>query len=168
MNLFRVKPLSMEVVGVLNFPVKVTAFLLRCSTVCERALGIHIPHHYPLLPPASTLNSHHVIKSVVFTLLRLDKKDRYSMKKKEFQPAGGKKGNKMPRSAPVYSCLLPPTSRISHGALGPLTNSAACLCRLPRSRERLSCVISLLCYTWRTLPLALSNTHTYTCRCSGE
>ncbi|KAJ4924148.1 hypothetical protein JOQ06_000388, partial [Pogonophryne albipinna] len=27
-------------------------------------------------PPASTLNSHHIIKSVVFALLRLDKKDR--------------------------------------------------------------------------------------------
>lgn len=89
-------------VDVVNSPVKVLASLLRCSSVCERALGIHIP---PLVS-APTLNSHHVIKSVVFALLRLYKKDRYNMKKhtqQRFRRRRKKRGNKMPRSAPVYS-----------------------------------------------------------------
>lgn len=130
MNILGVKPLNTKVVGVLNFPVKVTAFLLRCSTVCERALGIHIPYHCP--PPASTLNSHHVIKSVVFALPRLDKKDRYSMKKKK--NSTGKREERK-QNASVCSCLLPPTSCISHGALGPLT-AALPVCAVYRDRER--------------------------------
>lgn len=151
MNILKVKPLYTEVVSVLNFPVKVTAILLRCSTVCERALGIHIPHHYP--PPASTLNSHHVIKSVVFALLRLDKKDRYSIKKKK--KINWQEGRKETKCLGLL--LFTPTHVMykSWGS-GASDCGAACLCRLPRSRERLSCVISLLCYTWRTLPLALS------------
>lgn len=141
------------------------AFLLRCSAVCERALGIHILH--PLPPPASTLNSHHVIKSVVFALLRLDKKARYNMKKKK-KSRNWREGRRETKCLGLL--LFTPTHVMYKSwALGPFDCSAACLCRLPRSRERLSCVISLLSYTWRTLPLALalalSNTHTHTRRC---
>lgn len=57
-DLLKVLPVNTELVAVLNFPAKVLAFLLRCSTVCERALGVHIPHcspscFHPQLPPCN-------------------------------------------------------------------------------------------------------------------
>lgn len=102
-------------------------------------------------PPASTLNSHHVIKSVVFALLRLDKKDRYNMETKcNWQEWKKRKQNASVCSHPRH------VEAMGSGA------SAACVCRLPRARARLTCVISLLSYTWRTLPLAPSHTPTRT------
>lgn len=137
----------------MNFPVQVLAFLIKVY----KAQYVEEPEvsaspTAPPTPPASNLNSHHVIKSVVFTLLQLHKKDRYNMKTTKKKLQAGTKRLGLLRFTPTHIMY-------KSWALGPSDRGAACLCRLPRSRERLSCVISLLSYTWRTLPPALANTH---------